>query len=231
MPDAELRPINVDLPSAAMTALGAKSNLVPFKAELAKLDLDASAVDRLGQYALALLSTHAAYLAATRPRAPITELVEAGARQRDVLHAAVVALQYAGVLGPEALDGYRGSAGHKTLVIDLDVLRRSLRGGFDAIAGKTAVTAAMLDDTDRTIEQLATAIVRHGLPPAARRDRVAFAGEGWRTAELQPSSEGAVVPPRVQFLGVAEAGLEPACPCGQRILNPPRLPFRHSAEG
>tara|TARA_B100001750_G_scaffold82490_1_gene65408 strand:- start:2575 stop:3933 length:1359 start_codon:yes stop_codon:yes gene_type:complete len=28
---------------------------------------------------------------------------------------------------------------------------------------------------------------------------------------------------------VAEVGLEPTCPCGQRILNPPRLPFRHSA--
>jgi len=28
---------------------------------------------------------------------------------------------------------------------------------------------------------------------------------------------------------VAEAGLEPARPYGQRILNPPRLPFRHSA--
>ena len=28
---------------------------------------------------------------------------------------------------------------------------------------------------------------------------------------------------------IAEAGLEPALPCGKRILNPPRLPFRHSA--
>lgn len=32
------------------------------------------------------------------------------------------------------------------------------------------------------------------------------------------------------FKVVAEAGLEPACPLGQRILNPPRLPFRHSAK-
>lgn len=30
---------------------------------------------------------------------------------------------------------------------------------------------------------------------------------------------------------VAEEGLEPTRPCGQRILNPPRLPFRHSARG
>ena len=27
---------------------------------------------------------------------------------------------------------------------------------------------------------------------------------------------------------VPEAGVEPARPCGQRILSPPRLPFRHS---
>ena len=26
---------------------------------------------------------------------------------------------------------------------------------------------------------------------------------------------------------VPRAGFEPACPCGQRILSPPRLPFRH----
>jgi hypothetical protein len=27
---------------------------------------------------------------------------------------------------------------------------------------------------------------------------------------------------------VPEKGVEPSRPCGQRILSPPRLPFRHS---
>ncbi len=31
-------------------------------------------------------------------------------------------------------------------------------------------------------------------------------------------------------IGVAKAGLEPARPYGQGILNPQRLPFRHSAK-
>ncbi len=31
------------------------------------------------------------------------------------------------------------------------------------------------------------------------------------------------------FSSVAKVGLEPTRPCGQRILSPPRLPFRHSA--
>ena len=30
---------------------------------------------------------------------------------------------------------------------------------------------------------------------------------------------------------LAEVGVEPTRPCGHRILNPERLPFRHSAKG
>ena len=30
---------------------------------------------------------------------------------------------------------------------------------------------------------------------------------------------------------IPEEGLEPTHPCGQRILSPPRLPFRHSGAG
>ena len=29
---------------------------------------------------------------------------------------------------------------------------------------------------------------------------------------------------------VPEVGLEPTCPFGQRLLRPPRLPFRHSGQ-
>jgi hypothetical protein len=49
----------------------------------------------------------------------------------------------------------------------------------------------------------------------------------------RPRRNGALLRSRLASLNpfaVAPAGLEPARPCGPRILNPPRLPFRHGAE-
>lgn len=49
------------------------------------------------------------------------------------------------------------------------------------------------------------------------------------SVQFDPLSDGSAVISQCSQV-VAEAGLEPARPFGQRILNPPRLPFRHSAE-
>ena len=54
--------------------------------------------------------------------------------------------------------------------------------------------------------------------------------EDWRDVQYSPHPRE----PRfsafsVGFAAIAEVGLEPTPPCGKRILNPPRLPFRHSA--
>ncbi len=177
--EKELLPVNIDVPSAVMTVLGARPKLEPFRAELERIGLDSTALDRLEPFALALLSTHASYVASQRPPAPVTELVAAAVRMRDLLHATVVALQRAGVLGDSALDGYRGVVGHKTLVVDLEVLRQALRTPWSAIAGKTAITHATLDQADMIIEQLASAIGEREQAPetvaaAALRRQKAF---------------------------------------------------------
>jgi hypothetical protein len=48
---------------------------------------------------------------------------------------------------------------------------------------------------------------------------------GTRRCPREPPNTRGSKTPRKQM---PEEGLEPTRPCGQRILSPPRLPFRHS---
>ena len=50
---------------------------------------------------------------------------------------------------------------------------------------------------------------------------MAFRGRGMGIAQLWVGQDQ-----RIHV--VPEEGVEPTRPCGQRILSPPRLPFRHS---
>ena len=47
-----------------------------------------------------------------------------------------------------------------------------------------------------------------------------------RRVPLRPATESTRFCADAPFVPVV--GLEPTCPCGQRILNPPRMPFRHT---
>ncbi len=86
------------------------------------------------------------------------------------------------------------------------------------------------------LDQLAPELAEHAVDPSTRSggDEVASTDREMVPQSVQtpchliPLSAPSAEIPECSGI-VAEEGLEPSSPFGQRILNPPRLPFRHSA--
>ncbi len=176
VPESELIFINVDVPSATATILGAVPKVKALAAQLAALPtFDATTLEKLEPYALALYETHGAYIDAIRPPAEITELVAAAIEARDVLRANALSLAKHGLFDKESIDGYRGHTAHKVVSTDLLVLTRGFRRRWADIEGKSPITGDALERAEMINEQLISAIGAReqapGIASAAQLER------------------------------------------------------------
>jgi hypothetical protein len=159
VPERELAPVNLDVPSAVATALGAWPEIVGIRDEMAALKgVDMQRVDKIRDYALALAHTHSQYRAALGPSDPIGKISEEVAALREQLFADAQGLAKRGLLEAARVDKLRSGVGYKNVAFDLTGLVALFRERAKELAGKTPVTAQELDHAAELAQQLLTAV-------------------------------------------------------------------------
>jgi hypothetical protein len=159
VPDSALVPINIDVPSALATVLGAVPKIQKLKPSMDVLPtFNVGRFDKLQDYALALAHAHTLYLAASAPPQPIEQLVAMGTSLRQVLLADASALAARGHVSAQRLKEVRGSTGYLDLAFDLTTLAALMRETWSAVASHTAVQLAELDRAENIAEQILAAV-------------------------------------------------------------------------
>jgi len=159
VPERDLVPVNLDVPSAVATALGALPEIAGLRDEVAALKgADMSKFDKIRDYALALAHTHSAYRAAVGPTDPIGKISEEASDMRDQLFADAQALGRRGLLEAGRVEKLRSGVGYKNVAFDVVGLVQLFRERAKELAGKTAVTAQELDHAAELAQQLVTAV-------------------------------------------------------------------------
>lgn len=157
--EEELLPINIDIPSAIATALGALPKIMAFRDEAAKLhSFDVAHFDRLQLYTFAVGHAHAKFLAASAPPAAIATLNERGVKLRDTMYLDAVALAHRGLLNGDRIAEFKANVGYKNLAFDLLGLGTLLRENWDQIAARTAIQLSELDEAELLGQQLMDAV-------------------------------------------------------------------------
>lgn len=166
----DLLPINVDIPTAVTTAVGALPEILNFRArilnELPQFDL--TMLESLEMYTLATGQAHALYLAASTPPEHLTKLADEGAALRDTLFTDATALAKRGLLSGDRLGESRVSTGYKNVAFDLLGLSAMMRQNWQTITMRTAVQLSELDRAEWIAEQIISEVgAREQAPQSA----------------------------------------------------------------
>jgi hypothetical protein len=174
VPDSALVGINIAVPPAVATVLGAVPRIRELRPSMASLPaVDIAEIDKLEDYALALAHAHTLYLAASEPPQPIEQLVTDGTSLRHLLLADATALAARGHVNEQRLKEVRGSTGYLDLAFDLTTLAALMREALSAGANRPVVYPAELDRAETIAEQLMAAVGSRTQVPAV----VAAAGD------------------------------------------------------
>jgi hypothetical protein len=145
--ESELVLVNLDVPSAVATALGARHKILDYREEMAELrGVDVSKLDKLRDYGYALLHTQTEYHAASGKDETLGELVDELQDIREQLFADAQGLARRGLLDREEVAKLRSGLGHKNLAMDVNGLVRAFREEAGALLGKSPVTREELDN-------------------------------------------------------------------------------------
>jgi hypothetical protein len=168
LPVTDYVQINVDIPTAVATALGAMNEIRALRPAVSTLpNFDLERFDKLEDYALALGHAHGAYLAASAPPRSLEELAEEAAGTREVLLSDGRALATRGLIDPGRLGEVGRRTGYRNTAFDLLTLVNVLREHWSRISGKTAVTAAELEKAEVLADRLLTAAGEREQAPVA----------------------------------------------------------------
>ncbi|HEX7477387.1 MAG TPA: hypothetical protein VF331_06245 [Polyangiales bacterium] len=159
LPENELVIINLDIPSAVATTLGAWQEIAPLREQVMGLhDFDVTRFDKLETYALAAWQAHSMYVAASTPVAQIQELGDKAAASREQLLSDAVALAKRGLIDGERLKELKGPIGYKNVAVDIGVLVTLLRERWAVVSSKTALSSDELDAAETLADELITAV-------------------------------------------------------------------------
>ena len=151
IPAEKVVPVGFELTTGASTALGSIPRLVTLKdvlkEELRKFDV--RNIDRLEDYAYAVLFAHSVYQSATRPSEDLQELLESGVKTRDLLHDDARVLAGRGLIPAESLEKYDGLVGYMNVAEDLQLLSTLLSTNWNKIEGRCATTRDELELASR----------------------------------------------------------------------------------
>ncbi len=155
----DLEPINLDIPSAVATVLGAEPEVRPLRTSLAALaTFDIENVDQLRDRALALGHTHTQVRIAGGEVDDTDELVEAMVDARDRFHTDASALVRRGLLDAERVNKLRGGNSHRMIAFDVIGLVALFLENWDRISGKTAMDVGELEDARAQANRLVVAV-------------------------------------------------------------------------
>src|SRR5258706_4408625 len=156
LPPSDVIAINIDIPTAVTTALGALPEIRALRprmaAELPQFDI--ARFDKLEAYTLAAGHAHALFLAASAPTESIDELSTSAAASRTLLLSDASALATRGLLDGQRLKDLKGPSSLRNLAFDLFALAALLRDNWTKIEGKTALQLVELDKAEKSEEWL-----------------------------------------------------------------------------
>jgi hypothetical protein len=167
VPEDALQGINIDIPTAVTTVVGAMDEILAQRDAMAQLgDFDLSLVDNLKDFPQASGHTHGLYRIAIGPKDPITKLGQEVTAIRDLLFSDALALSKRGLLSETVVTPLRSPSGHRNIAYDTISLVALFRENARALAGKTPVTAEELNGAVRIAEALLAALGERDQAPA-----------------------------------------------------------------
>jgi len=171
VPEHDLEPINLDVPSAVTTILGAELEVRPLRTELARLPgFDMRNVDQLREYAKALGYVHTRYRGAAEASDDITDMVEEMIDTRALFHSDAAALVRRQLLDAKRVDAYRGGNSHKMIAFDVIGLADLFLDRWDIIAARSALTREELEQARSQANRLVAAVGQREQAPAVRTE-------------------------------------------------------------
>jgi hypothetical protein len=159
VPEEAIRPITVDIATAAPLILGVAGKLAAYRPALAALpDFQIALVDSIEELAMATLQAHTDWNAAVTVAGPEAQLLQKVVTLRDQLAADAQSMVLRGMLDKSAIDELKGGNGYRQNAIDLLTLASALRTAWPRIQGRTAVTTDDLDQAETLGAQLLRAV-------------------------------------------------------------------------
>jgi hypothetical protein len=160
LPDDQLIQINVPIPNAVTSVLGAipemRTMRTRLKDELTKFDI--VAFDKLERYTLAAAHAHTLFLAASMPPEVVSELAEQCLGLCGTFRTDVEALVRRKLIDGVLLKKLNGTVGYRDVAFDLFTLVQILRANWEKIEGKTALTLPELNQAEVLADRLTTAV-------------------------------------------------------------------------
>jgi len=168
VPTSELVPINLDIPTAVTTALGALPEIRALRSRVVSEmpQLDVARFDKLEAYTLAIGHAHALYMAASAPQESLDQIAETAATLRETLFSDASALAQRNLLDGQRLAGLKGPHGFRNLAFDLFALAAMMRDNWGAISGKTAIQLTELDQAETLADRILTTVGQREQGPA-----------------------------------------------------------------
>lgn len=159
VPEDDLAPVNIDVPTAVSTVLGSLPEIYELREGMIKLDgFDMTALDSLKDYAQALGHAHSLYRATVGPKDPVGKLGAEVTAVRDQLFADAQTLARRELLDEKRVEHLRSPSGYRNIAFDTLGLVALFREHAPALAGKTPVTNDEVERAARLAEQLIAAI-------------------------------------------------------------------------
>jgi len=155
IPDGELVQINLDIPTAVMTAIQQLPRLRELRSRVCELPrFDVETFDKLEEYALALGQAHAQYQATFAPPKLRRDLYFALRERRALLVSDVRALVSRKVIDGASLKQLKGPPGHKNVAFDVMLLCALLRKHWAVVENRTAISFQEVQELEALAQRL-----------------------------------------------------------------------------
>jgi len=175
VPADKLMIVNLDIPTAVTTVLGALPQIRAMRAQvMAMPQMDIARFDKLEAYTLAVGYANSLYLAASQPSESLEDLAAEGVTMRDLLVAEATTLSQRRLIDGQRLKELKGANGYRNLAVDLFTLAAMVREVWPTLGGKTTLQLSELDQAETLADKLLTSASK-GLPSSRRPRRTASA--------------------------------------------------------
>jgi hypothetical protein len=168
IPSDELTIVNLDIPTAVTTVLGALPQIGALRAKITATmpEFDIAQFDKLEAYTMAVGYANSMYLAASQPSESIEKLADEGVTMRDLLVAEATTLAQRRLVDGQRLKELKGANGYRNLAVDLLTLAAMVREVWPTLGGKTTLHLGELDQAETLADRLLTAVGQREQGPA-----------------------------------------------------------------
>jgi hypothetical protein len=159
VPEEQVLQINIDIPSAVTSVLGALPEIMALRPRMVGLaEFSIAQLDKLGKYAMAMDHANTVHLMQSKSATPVAELVKRCERTREVLLADANTAVVRGLVDGSSLKELRGVNSYRNLVFDVFALAYLMRSNWSKLEGKTALTLVELLEAEQLADQLNVAL-------------------------------------------------------------------------